>query len=293
MTPMKSFFFILFLFALRISAAQTGSLNYTVYINTDDDADTYALELNSGDVYLEYELDYDGTIDSIPVGVYKAIISGNERLYRTSIEIEDNTVTELYINIEEYLDTETYENDSITKGKTNEFVNVNWQFGTGLPLDVNNQWNNSFDFSYTIGPDWRLGNSPFTLGFETGLAYQQTNYGSFSFSDTSVFLDRQSFSNFSLPISFLTSVYVKNRKILDVGVKYNLPLVARMVEKNGDTKLKTRNVHHWNDLRFFAHLGYWWGFVFAEYRTVRFLKSNYPDTPEFTVGVRLTIPVEN
>ena len=139
----------------------------------------------------------------------------------------------------------------------------------------------------------RLGNSPFALGFETGLAYHQTNYGSFSFSDTSVFLDRQSFSNFSLPISFLTSIYAKNRKILDIGVKYNLPLVARMIEQNGDAKLKTRNVHHWNELRFFAHLGYWWGFVFAEYRTVRFMKSNYPDTPEFTVGVRFTIPLEN
>ena len=291
---MKNLLFIITTLFYSVCMAQTGSLDYELYMENDTDGVVYTIALKSGTRDLKYEnLEYSGTISDIPVGQYEAKISGLEQSYTAYIEILEDTITELYVSIDAYTDVSAPDNGKQLGDEiTTSFMNVAWQFGTGIPITTNLGWHNSFNFAYTVGPDFRLGGSPFALGYEMGLEYQQTSFENPAFSDSTVLADRQYFSNFSLPIGFVTSIYAKNRKVFDVGIKYNVPLVARIVEKHGDTKMKTRNVHNWSDVRVFAHLGYWWGFLYAEYRPTSFLKAPYPGTPEFTAGIRLIVPVE-
>ena len=50
--------------------------------------------------------------------------------------------------------------------------------------------------------------------------------------DTSVVHEDQSYTSLDLTAAVLASIYTKEKKLLDIGINYNLPLYARGVAKN-------------------------------------------------------------
>ena len=50
--------------------------------------------------------------------------------------------------------------------------------------------------------------------------------------DTSVVHEDQRYTSLDLTAALLASIYIKEKKLLDIGINYNLPLYARGVAKN-------------------------------------------------------------
>ena len=49
--------------------------------------------------------------------------------------------------------------------------------------------------------------------------------------DTSVVQEDQRYTSLDLTAALLASIYIKEKKLLDIGINYNLPLYARGVVK--------------------------------------------------------------
>jgi hypothetical protein len=49
--------------------------------------------------------------------------------------------------------------------------------------------------------------------------------------DTSVVHEDQRYTSLDLTADLLASIYIKEKKLLDIGINYNLPLYARGVVK--------------------------------------------------------------
>jgi hypothetical protein len=101
---------------------------------------------------------------------------------------------------------------------------------------------------------------------------------------------KQRMSNFNFSIAIQTGIVLRQKKLMDIGIRYHLPMVAKFIQVDNNVKSKIKGVHNFNDIRLFAKVGFWVGFAFIEYRPVQFLKAPYPDVPKLNVGVRIHVP---
>lgn len=292
--------FVTLSFCFQITA-QTGSLTLSYYVSLSEDyetdyAESYSVKLKNDEQELDYPFyeEYD-TIRDIPVGKYELYLYAfdSKAYYVHLVQIKDRTTTDVYINTDcEIIYNSEFEDTIKAKNEKGEYINASIRLGTGLVTSSDQYVINSFSFSERFNFDHRLGDSPIALGFEYGFEYSQVNYTNQAFGAPGNYVDRQVFSYVNVPFAFTTSIYIRDKKLLDLGMSYHLPLLSRISQLDGNQKLKTKKVHNFNDIRYFAHLGYSWGFLFAEYRATQFLKSNFEDMPNINLGARFLIPIE-
>ncbi|PWL24239.1 MAG: hypothetical protein DCO96_14660 [Fluviicola sp. XM-24bin1] len=104
--------------------------------------------------------------------------------------------------------------------------------------------------------------------------------------------ESQKVSSLHLSFGAVASLYVKGNRMIAVGARYRFPLYTRWTRSIGDDLNVTRGLSTLNDLTVFAHLGYYWGFVFAEYRFADLYESPLQSPSQLTAGVRFNIPFE-
>jgi hypothetical protein len=281
--------------------AQTGSLKCNVTFNQHSGCATDNLILTTKKDTIRFlKFQSKDTLSGIPVGTYQALFydCDSTHTYSQMIEITEDEIR--YFNFfnnagmrqDRYSDLydEMYYD-------TNDFVeawlNHGFEFGRGLDYD-NEAVNltSNYSFQYSVGQDYMLNQSPFALGFDCGLKFSQYNYGKVDLIDTSVVHEDQRYTSLDLTAAVLASIYIKEKKLLDIGIKYNLPLYARGVAKNGNQKLTTKGIHNYKDFSAIARIGYWWGFIYGEYRFNDILSSPYENAPNLTIGIRFNAPIE-
>lgn len=277
-----------------VANAQTGRLVCDVQFysvdNRDDfnDSDDFSVTLSQNGV-VKHQFDnvfYSDTLDGIVPGKYTAQFSCCEEklLYQETIHIEENSTT--YFQFEGNAWEDIEHNDNLTANF--EPIYVGYKFGIGLPEA--DRPHNAFVGSIFAGFDQPLGKSPITWGMEYSFEYNQANYGNVDLNAPLVLYQKQHISNFNMSFALHTGILIKNKKFLNVGIRYHLPLVARYVQVNDQNKTKFKGIHNFNDVRFFARIGFLQGFVFAEYRPVTFLKADYPDIPKLNLGICFQLP---
>lgn len=298
---MKQLLFALFLLPFT-GFSQTGSLVSKVTFVFDNGCSTINVRLTSDSTELLYKrIRKSDTITGIPVGTYSAhFYSCDSSIqYTQPLEIVKNEVLVLSF----YNNARQSSNDSYYYGFDEEydssyyfstvFVNHNWQFGRGLDLEnTASRLQSNYAFQYSINQDFVLGRSPFAIGYECGLNYKRLNYDQMDFYDSSIVYDGQYYHSLDFSIAALSSIYIKNRKFLSFGVKYSLPMFARAVKLSGNDKIVTKGIQNFNDVTLVAAIGYWWGFVFAEYQLTTVLSAPYENAPPLTLGIRFSFPIE-
>lgn len=95
---------------------------------------------------------------------------------------------------------------------------------------------------------------------------------------------------FSLGLQNNPDIEERLKALLDVGVKYNLPLIFRHTARyDGFRKTSRGGLHQFTDARLYVNLGWEYAGVFVEYRLFNFLKGNYPEVPKISFGLRAFI----
>ena len=281
------------------ATAQTGSLVPNINFIYDASCATFNVELTSDTSSLYFaRVRKQDTLRDIPVGLYSIRIYSCDSVfvYGQKIEILENETRQLNFRNGAYIGNyNRYGEDFYDESDTSEWSDISpyvgLQFGRGLDYDKTNQKvRSNFNFQYVGGMDFRLGKSPFALGFESGISYGQINYDNIDFIDTAITYDKLRYRSFNIQAAFLTSIYIKKLKLLDFGVKYRLPVYARIARISGNETYNSKRVHQFNDLTLVAHLGYGWGFIFAEYQLNQVLIAPYENAPRLMLGVRLNVP---
>lgn len=289
--------FTVFILAISFSSfSQTGSVVCDIEFEWDNDSIPINAVLTSKSDTIRFQNVYaTDTLKNIKAGYYNAFFycCDSSYMHGEIIKVEsDHLTTVSYYNSFDYdIDDYNYINEGDVHYYGESYFNGGFQLGMGTEdhEDFSELGQNYF-IRYHLGMDYLLGNSPFGLGFETGLEYNHTFLGKTDFYDEAISHQRQRLSYINYSASFLMSIYIKDRKIMDFGLSYHLPIRTKVVVIDGNQKTYHKNVHDYNDFRFFAHVGYWWGFAFAEYRPVRFMKAPFQDTPRFNIGLRVNFP---
>lgn len=281
----------------------TGSLICDVTFDYNSGCATDNVVLTSSSHTLQFlRIRVTDTLSGIPAGVYRAIFydCDSSHQYQQTLEIVENDIryftfkNNAHSNLpynSGYGYDYTYSKDSIYP--TSVWLNHGLAFGRGLDYENKSvKVESNYSFEYSVGQDYMILESPIALGFDFGARYNQSNFEKTDYMDTSIVHEQYRFGSWNLTSTFLASLYIKQKKVLDVGVKYNLPIYSRMVAIDGKDKLTTRGVHNYKDYSFVAHVGYWWGFIYAEYRPDGILISPYENAPKLTLGLRLNVPVD-
>ena len=282
---------------------EVGSLVMSVSFDYNSDCFTNNLILASKkDTIKFFRFQENDTLNNVPSGNYEAHIydCDSSHNYTQQIEIVAGSIIQFnyYNNSNVGIVTPRYDNQydemyTNHQSLTTVWVNHGMQFGRGLDYDNESvKVESDYSFQYSIGQDFRLSESPFALGYEFGGRYSQSNFEKTDFVDTAVVHEQYRFSNSSLSAAFLVSIYARDRKFMDVGILYNLPFHSRIVAITGNEKTSIKNVHNFKDVRFVAHIGYWWGFIYGEYRPELILKTPYENAPKLTLGIRFNVPLE-
>lgn len=284
-----------------------GSLKCSVIFNQTGGCSTNNLILTSNLDTLKFlRFQSKDTLSNIPEGNYIAHFYNCDSSYQYSQMIEIVADELIYFNyynnvnnrFNQYDYNNYYEYDESYYSDDDDYTTTAWlnhgiQFGRGLDYDNKSvKVESNYSFQYSVGQDYSIFESPIALGFDFGLRYSQSNFEKTDFIETSVIHDKYCFSSFGISSTFLASIYAGGRKFIDIGVMYNMPIYSRIVSEDGDQKTSTKNVHTFHDFRFVAHVGYWWGFLYAEYRPDIIVKVPYEDAPKLNLGIRLNIPLE-
>jgi hypothetical protein len=78
--------------------------------------------------------------------------------------------------------------------------------------------------------------------------------------------------------------------ILNFGATWNMPIMFRYTEVNGNTKQFKRGIHKWNELEAEARLTYGAVGFGATYRLTEYLKGDFPEMPRLMLSLTLTAP---
>lgn len=295
---MKHLLALFLLVTLQVTA-QTGSLRPNVNFINDAGCATFKVELTSDSLTLHFEqVRKQDTLHEIPVGVYSVRFYSCDStfVYGQNIEIIEDETQQLNFRNGAYVgDFDVYNNEFGEYYDSSEWSGLppyaGLQFGRGLDYDNTSQKvRSNFNFQYVGGIDFRLGKSPIAMGFESGISYGQINYDNVDFLDTAIIYDKLRYRSFNIQAAFLTSIYIKKNKLFDIGVKYRLPIYARIARVSNNETINSKRVHQFNDLTLVAHLGYAWGFIFAEYQLNSVLIAPYENAPRLMLGVRLNAP---
>ncbi|MFT6200452.1 MAG: hypothetical protein ACJAQ2_002232 [Vicingaceae bacterium] len=294
-------YLIVILLVLSFNAnSQTGSLICDIdfgYYN--EEFDTYSLKLTSKKETLYFNnIENHDTLRGIEQGKYQATFycCDSAYIFKYPISIDGNAVNKVdyYGSFEMRSDRPRNDTPSYHYNQYNRSQGLgNWgyQFGRGTKeLEAPSNIQQNYQIRMFGGSDYILGKSPIGLGFEFGLEYNRILLNNLDIANPSITHQRQRMTYFNFSTAYVTSIYIKKKKILDFGISYHLPLRAKVVQVNGNQKSYTKNIHNFNDLRLFAHAGFMCGFVFAEYRTVRFIKAPFDDLPKLNLGLRFNVP---
>ncbi len=302
---MKYFLTLISFYCLSfVSYGQKGSLSTNIDFVRDVQCATYNLKLSGADSTFHFKnIRANDTLDNIPVGLYYATFFSCDTSYNygQKIEIVEDEVHYIYFrnngyngfNGPDYYSPNTYTdpyfNDYYDSLYVPVYFGVCWQFSRGIDYEnVNPNLLNNFSFDYIFGHDW-LVTKPVALGYEFGFGFTQANYTPEDLESPTVMHEKQRFTTFDINLGLVTSIYIKESRLLSLGARYRLPYFARYARISGNDKFTTRGLHKYNDFSVFAQLGYDWGFVFAEYRFDQFLREPLGNLPSLSVGVRLVI----
>lgn len=237
------------------------------------------------------------TLKNIPIGLYNAHFYSCDSsfTYSQNIEIVDSQTRTFNFRNAANIQNKYYPPDNYTDEYYDEyydslfpptFFGLHLQFTRGLnSQDESPNLLNNFAFDYIFGHDVLL-TKPIALGYEIGFGFTQANYVSEDLTDPTIKYEKQRFTTFDISFAGMTSIYVKDNRLLTLGARYRLPYFARYARINGNEKLSTRGLHKYNDFSVFAMLGYDWGFVFAEYKFDQFLKDPVGELPSLSIGIR-------
>ncbi len=292
-----------FTFLFQLVSAQTGSLATNVDFVKDVQCATYNVQLRNGDSTLNFKsLRQIDTLENIPAGFYDITFYSCDSVYHygQQIEILEDEVRSIYFRNNTYVGTEynpnTYTNDYYFNYYDSLYspiyLGVSWQFSRGIDYDgINPNLLNNYSFDYILGHDWLL-TKPVAFGYEFGFGFTQANYVREDLEDPTILHEKQRFTTFDINLGLVTSIYVKESRLLALGARYRLPYFARYARVTGNDKISSKGLHRYNDFSVFAQLGYDWGFIFAEYRFDQFLRAPIGDLPNLSAGVRLTFREE-
>lgn len=283
---------------------QTGSLTTNVNFVQDNQCATFKLELLGEDSTYSYKgIRAGDTLDSIPIGLYYANFYSCDSAFRygQKIEIIENEVRYFYFRNNSYIGDQQdnpfkyddfYYIDYYDSLYAPVYFGIFWQFSRGMPFDAAHpELLNNYAFDYILGHDW-LVTKPVALGYEFGFGFTQANYISEDLADPTLSHEKQRFTTFDINLGLVTSIYVKESRLLSLGARYRLPYFARYARITGNDKLTTKGLYRYNDFAVFAQLGYDWGFVFAEYRFDQYLREPLGSLPNLSIGVRLGVREE-
>jgi hypothetical protein len=279
--------------------SQTGSLICEIYFDDYELSEDLTVILVTGqDSMYFYNVGYEDTLTGIQQGEYEATFycCDSAHILKHPISIDGNAVNRVDYygsfgmrSDRAYNDTSSYHYNQYNRSQG--LGNWGYQFGRGIKeLEDPSNIQQNYQIRMFGGSDYILGKSPIGLGFEFGLEYNRILLNNVDVVNPSITHQRQRMTYFNFSTAFVTSFYIKEKKILDFGISYHLPLRAKVVQVNGNQKNYTKNIHNFNDFRLFAHLGFQWGFVFAEYRTVQFIKAPFDDLPKLNLGLRFNVP---
>lgn len=282
--------------------AQTGDFIYNFDLEYRTDSPYYSVALlDKGDTIYFKEHTSTDTIRNLRPKTYRLTFfyAPDSAIYQTDIDIHRNGVNYMDINV--FQDANFNKNQTLTKvakpDSTIEFeytpsnIYSSLYYSTAIGIPENDFVHNSFNFKYGVNVDFQLGKSPFTMGMDWGLEYDQVNYHTNNFENVDIKHDHQKLNYLSFSAAYVIGIYIKEKKFIDFGVQYNLPLYTRIKQANGNQSMLTKKVHHYSDLRFKAKIGYSHGFIYADYRPLTFLKDAFPDSPKLNVGIMFNIPI--
>ncbi len=287
---------------LSCGFAQTGNLVTNIDFIKDVQCATYNLKLSNADRIIFYKkLEANDTLFDIPTGLYDAHFYSCDSsfTYGQKIEIVDGqTRWFTYLNnayfeddasiYEDYQYDDDYYYEYYDSLYAPAYFGVHWQFSRGMDFEgAHPELLNNFAFDYSFGHDFLL-TKPVSLGYEFGFGYTQANFISEDLENPLIKHEKQRFTTFDINFAAVTSIYIKDHRLLTLGARYRLPYFARYARINGNEKISTKGLYKYNDFAVFAQLGYDWGYVFAEYRFDQILRSPLGELPNLSIGIRLS-----
>ena len=298
---MKHYFRSIVLFCcIGICAcAQTGKLAITLYPMNFGKTDSIALELIGKDGKTEYktsfgESDYILTAP-IKTGEYELVIMVNGKLNASysGIKIDSGMTNNIDVTATDQRMSDSKE-DSVTNGKLEAALFM--LYGPKLEeTDSAHPLNDTYKFGFVqmnyftnlryyspgIGYGFNLALTRFNKGMGIdSIAYKHERYFALNFSFA--FMNRFTF--------FDNSKVDRSGTFLDIGATYELPVLFREVQSDGNNKLVHRGIHQYTDVNAIVRLGYEHVSLTAEYRVLDFILGNYPEIPPLTLGLSILIP---
>ncbi len=274
------------------------SVYYSLHISNEDTIINKSLlvEWESGEII----------IDSLNLGEYMLKINlpqiDSVLIYQRSFTILPNEITFLNISLDTYEDQRPMED--LTRSEI-VWDRVEAQFELGY---FDNKWvesNPKLTQSYSIAASLCYWSSfskhvGFLVGSGVGINHSSISKDTLYF-NTPQFNKRYEYYNYLyFSPEFKVRFTLKNQQhdydffvkgmILDIGARYNIPLMFKHVGRfTGNTKITESWLHQYTDLRVFANIGRAPALVFVEYRPFDFILGNYPELPKYTVGFKFVI----
>ncbi|MDX2361490.1 MAG: hypothetical protein QNK23_11840 [Crocinitomicaceae bacterium] len=250
----------------------------------------------------DYDINYQGTTIELPIGSYTIeIYLEEDYLAQTlrNIEIHLGEITDVTLSgITIYHYTEPVETqNSITQKRWVQFWDLNLATGNDF-INRNPNFNSHYNIGYTFNSLYILSRN-FSVGPIVGTNLNFTHFNKSGYIETSYEHKTERYMYWNLNAGFVFRIAVFNQYendgwlggVLDLGMKYNLPLLFKHVQNiNGKTKVTTRGIHEYTDLSAFVRLGYSPITLTCEYRLTDFLQSPYHEQPRIKLGLSFLIP---
>ncbi|UKN02007.1 hypothetical protein K6119_00565 [Paracrocinitomix mangrovi] len=290
-----------------LSFAQEGVLSIAIYefqspelgilnANNDTIVKLDKEDLNHGYYGGDYMYDdhaFYSYEDTLAAGIYKIYVKQGDSVFleRKNILLEDQkknsinfSLPQMYV-MDIVLDTTSFDKDGMPYGT---YFAGGFELSSALPT-TNNYYNFNGGIKGYYNFNW-MANNWFGGGLNYGVSYEYHNLHQADVNGSGVGFQHQYYTYWSGFIGPQAVFSIPEWKPLVIlGARYYLPLYTRLNQKDDDLKLKTRDLHNWNDLRVSASMGYNFVHVFAEYRFFTFMKSSLPDIPFLYFGVRFIV----
>lgn len=279
---------------------QESDMDYVFNIYSLDLKDSLIFEITSDEFYYTIS-----NLIGFPVGNYRVEILDKYKIntiFRSDIFIKNNYLIQIrpdeslsnvvynnsqvksdtYLNndLNYYKNKLFYGNNNIYQNDSIEVNQFSWSsyWGNERFLDVVN----NISLNYNVGGGYSFSlihpvKSPYT--------FEKTKLNNYSYLYGSI--------DFGLRLYFSKHKKVnQNRRFLEIGANYNLPVVFRNVQRFERTKISYNRLTNFKDLSVYSIIGITNGIGLSiDYRLFDTVKNNFPQLPKIQVG--FTIQVDN
>lgn len=302
---------LIFLFSmLSLSVlAQSGQLKINVYSAPNGyqfTADYPRVRVYNERVTKDFTVEEFSTEEydvTLPGGTYTVDIYWDEDYVAQSarnVEINSGLIT--YLSFNGYNASSDYFDDGLNGYDSRWYYSATLNLQTGSDFINNNpNFNGNYSFGYNFDFFYSLGKHV-AIGPLFGTQFEYTYFNKDAYIDTTFYHRTERYFYWNLNAGFvlrfstyngLTGGFYDNGGILDLGMKYNLPLIFRHVmDVNGKTRTQTRGIHEYTDVTAFARIGHNMISAIAEYRITDFVRDGYPEPPKFRIGLSWMIPYD-